>query len=62
MATKKNKAKHNSENTIAEKRIRYYIQLLDVKRDTNMTRIFSAIAASDFFSSPPLQHQYNTQV
>lgn len=53
MANKTIKLKQNSATEIAEQRIRYYVQLLDVKRDTNMTRIFSAIAASDFFTMLP---------
>lgn len=31
---------------LSEERIKVFIQMLDVKRDTNMTRIYSAIRTS----------------
>ena len=32
----------------SDRRVKYFIQMLDLKQDTNMTRVFSAIKQSDF--------------
>lgn len=36
---------------LANNRAKYFIHLLNVKSDTNMTRVYSALHQSDFFSS-----------
>ena len=39
--------KNNKHKKINEERVKYYVQLLDMKRDTNMTRIYSVFCKSD---------------
>ena len=50
MAIKK-KQKINTAKELQENRLRYFIQMLDVKQDSNMTRIYTAIKQSDFLNS-----------
>ena len=40
----------NTENNLSEKRKKYFIQMLSMKEDNNMTRIYSAIANSNFLN------------
>lgn len=51
MAHKKSKSeKEKTENNLSEKRIKYFIQMLDIKEENNMTRIYSAITNSNFLT------------
>lgn len=50
MATKK-KQQINTAKDIQEERLRYFIQMLDIKQDLGMTRIYTAIKQSDFLNS-----------
>lgn len=36
-----------TENNLSEKQINFFIQLIDLKEDNNMTRIYSAITNSN---------------
>lgn len=47
-----NKSKQEkTENNLSEKRIKYFIQMLDIKEENNMTRIYSAITISNSLNS-----------
>lgn len=49
MAIKK-KQQTNTLNALREKRLKYFIQMLDIKQDTSMTRIYTAINQSTFLN------------
>lgn len=44
---KQKQEKAKKENNLSEKRIKYFIQMLDIKEENNMTRIYSAIINSN---------------
>lgn len=55
------KAKNNqdpnteSNQALSEKRLSYFMEMLAIKRDTGMTRIYSAISKTDFTEQTDLQ-------
>ncbi|MDO9184441.1 MAG: hypothetical protein Q7W13_00400 [Bacteroidia bacterium] len=46
MPTSNQKNENKQHEKISAERKKYFIQMLDIKRDTNMTRIYSAISPS----------------
>lgn len=58
MAIKKEKQKkEKTGNNLSGKRVQYFIQMLDINRDTKMTRIYSAITSSNFLNPNNNQKQ-----
>jgi hypothetical protein len=44
-------SKQKNQEALAEKRIKYFMQMLNINRDTNMTRVYSVISSSNFFNT-----------
>jgi hypothetical protein len=44
---KSKQQKEKTENNLSDKQIRYFIQMLDIKEENNMTRIYFAITISN---------------
>jgi|GEM_PF-3338735 len=40
-----------SEEQVLDSRKQWFLQMLDVRQDTNMTRVYAAMQASSFFST-----------
>jgi hypothetical protein len=55
---KQNEIKSNQ--TVNKKREKYFIETIDIKRDTNMTRIYSVILPQNLNSQPNNQTQNQT--
>jgi len=53
MATEKNpnKAKNSAESKLKDARTKYYLEMLDLKIDSNMTRVYSIIKKSSFLNN-----------
>ncbi len=53
MAKEKNQsaAKNSGESKLKDARTKYYLEMLDLKIDSNMTRVYSIIKKSSFLNN-----------